>query len=60
MDSVIRLLKQHEDIDAMLLKIYLLDMISFYASRCGGQWTDSDYDTLAYRARLLGMADMLD
>lgn len=59
-ESVIRLLKQYGDIDAMLLKIYLLDMISLYASRCSGQWTDSDYDTLAYRARLLGMADMLD
>lgn len=59
-DAIIRMLKKYEDIDSTLLKMYLLDMISLYAFRCGGQWSDSDYDTLAIRARLLGMADMLD
>lgn len=59
-EAVIKLLKDYEDIDAMLLKIYLLDMISLYASRCGGRWTDSDYDLLSFRARLLGLADRLD
>lgn len=59
-DEIIRMLKAYDDIDSMLLKIYLLDMISLYAFRSGGDWSDSDYDTLAIRARLLSMADMLD
>ena len=59
-EAVIRLLKTHDDIGAMLLKVYLLDMISLYASRCGGRWTDSDYDLLSFRVRLLGMADNFD
>lgn len=59
-EAVIRLLKAHDDIGVMLLKVYLLDMISLYASRCGGRWTDSDYELLSFRVRLLGMADKLD
>lgn len=59
-ESVIKTLKTYKDISSTLLKVYLLDIISLYASRCGGQWTDSDYDTLSFRARLLGMTDMLD
>lgn len=59
-EVLIKQLTRYDDIDAMLLKIYLLDIISLYAARSGGKWSDSDYDTLAFRARLLGLADSLE